>query len=135
MKKLNKLLLLCSPMSLSMVCHADDLPQSVPSQGPQVMLYFRQPLWSPGAHRVYGLRIEQSSAPSTLPIGVGVNPLRRREIFNLELGHNSAMRVEFARRLIWDVNRQEFGLGSIRPNLAFQLSAKTALPADTRTHP
>jgi hypothetical protein len=135
MKKINKLLLLCSTMSLSMVCHADGLPQAVPSQGPQVMIYFRQPLWSPGAHRVYGLRIEQTSAPSTLPIGVGVNPLRRREIFNLELGQHSAMRVEFARRLIWDVNRQEFGLGSIRPNLAFQLSPRTMQPVGSPPQP
>jgi hypothetical protein len=67
---------------------------------------------------------------------VGINPLRRREIFNLELGQHAAVRVEFARRLIWDVNRQEFGLGSVRPSLAFQLPQRTTTAADpAHTHP
>lgn len=119
-------------MGLTLACNAAEaLPPGVPSQGPQIMIYFRQPLWSPGAHRVYGLRLDQTSTPSSVPTSLGVNPLRRREILNFELGEHSGMRVEFARRLVWDVGRQEFGLGSTHPNLTFQLSPRSAATADT----
>jgi hypothetical protein len=115
-------------MSLSVASHAgDSFPQAVPARGPQIMIYFRQPLWAPGAHRIYGLRIEQTSAPSTTPSAVGINPLRRREILNFEIGQHADLRVQFARRLCWDVSRQEFGLGAFHPNLPFQLAPRSSV--------
>jgi hypothetical protein len=135
MRIIKRLFLCCSPMGLSMACYAADaLPPGVPSQGPQVMIYFRQPLWSPGTHRTYGLRIDQTSMPSAAPTSLGINPLRRREIVNFEIGQHSDMRVEFARRLVWDVNRQELGLGSTQPSLIFHLQPRIAASLDS-THP
>jgi hypothetical protein len=122
-------------MSLSVACQAGDgIPQAAPAQGPQVMIYFRQPLWAPGAHRIYGLRIDQSSAPSSTPNALGSNPLRRREILSFEIGQHADMRVEFARRLFWDVNRQEFGLGSFHSSVAFQLAPRPVV-ADSAARP
>lgn len=127
-----RLLLCCSAFGLSIACHAGDgVPPGVPSQGPQIMIYFRQPLWSAGSQRIYGLRIDQTSAPSTTPNAIGINPLRRREILSFEIGGHAGMRVEFARRLVWDVSRQEFGLGTTHPGLAFQLQPRTPVLANT----
>jgi hypothetical protein len=124
-------------MSLSMACHAGDaIPSSVPSAGPQIMIYFRQPLWTPGAQRIYGLRIDQTSAPSSSPNAPASGAMRRREIVSLEIGQHADLRVELARRLIWDVGRQEFGLGSIHPSLVFHLQPRAGAPADpARVHP
>jgi hypothetical protein len=127
-----KRLMLCSSLGFSMACHAGAaIAQAAPPHGPQIMIYFRQPLWSAGSHRIYGLRFEQTSMPSAAPNAVGFNPLRRREILSFEIGRHQDLRVEFARRLIWDVNRQEFGLGSLHPSLAFSLPPRPAILADT----
>jgi hypothetical protein len=118
-----KHLLLCGfPLGLSMACHAD-VPPGVPSPGPQVMIYFRQPLGCAGAHRIYGLRLDQGSGFSSSP-GAQVGPPRRRELLSFEIGYAADMRVQFAKRLVWDVNRKEFGWNGTHPTLAFRMPPK-----------
>jgi hypothetical protein len=127
----------CSALGgLPIACHAGDaIPQALPPQSTQIMIYFRQPMWSPGAHRTYGLRIDQASAPLTVPNAVGFNPLRRQEIFNFEIGPHADMRVEFGRRLVWDLNRQELALGSLRPGIPILFAPRSTLVADAPRPP
>jgi len=137
MRIIKRLLLYCSPLSLTLACHAADLPATgVPAQGPQIMLYFRQPLGGPGGHRVYGLRLDQGSSASGMPNPSAAAPLRRREILSFEIGQHTGMHLELGHRLFWDVSRGELALGSRQPTLPFRLPAATApAPQPARPHP
>jgi hypothetical protein len=95
------------------------------SRSPQITLYFSQTLWSPGtSFRVYGLRIEEVRA---LPNGPGRTPaaagsMRRSELFDLQIVPHSDIRMEFARRLVWDSTHGAFGPRSSPSGLAIGLS-------------
>lgn len=112
MRIIKRLALYCCLPWISLSCHAGDISMSAPPQhGKQIMIYFRQALGGRDAVRVYGLRLEQASMPSSSP-AVSVANLRRRELINLEIAPHADFRLEFGRRLIWDVGRHEFGWGS-----------------------
>jgi hypothetical protein len=124
---LRRLLLYCSPAGLTMACYAGDAaPPAMPAHGPQIMLYFRQPLGASGGHRVYGLRLDQGSAPVSVANPAVLAPLRRREIVNFEVGKHVGMHLELGHRLVWDVSRGEFAFGSIRPSVPFRLPAQSS---------
>jgi hypothetical protein len=95
------------------------------SRSPQITLYFSQTLWSRGtSFRVYGLRIEEVRA---LPNGPGRAPaaagsMRRSELFDLQIVPHSDIRIEFARRLVWDSTHGAFGPRSSPSGLAIGLT-------------
>jgi len=106
-------------LAWTLACRAADTGvQSVPTQAPQVMLYFHQPIGGHGAPRVYGLRIDQTSVPPSTAVVALANPFRRREILDLEFAPHSDLRVAFGRRLIWDLGTHEFGLYSRTSSVA-----------------
>ena len=92
------------------VC-AGNIAGMVPtSRGPQIMLYVRQSLWSPGTpFRVYGLRIEEVRAQPTSPQSGAVGSLRRSELVDLQVVPHSDIRIAFGRRLTWDFTYGAFG--------------------------
>ena len=125
MRMLKRLLFYCSPVGLSMACHAGDaLPPGMPAAGPQVMLYFRQPLGAPGSHRVFGLRLDQGAAPVSFASTAALAPLRRREILNFEFGKHTGIHLELGHRLFWDVSRGELALGAAQPTAPFRLPSQ-----------
>jgi hypothetical protein len=127
MRIAQQMILCCVPLGCSLACHAGDAVSNVPSQGPRIMLYVHQPLWFHGAPRTYGLRLEQTTAPSSSPAAAGVGTLQRREILNLEFGPHTETRLELGRKLTWDVGRREFGLSPLHPNIMIHLPSQTAL--------
>jgi hypothetical protein len=95
------------------------------SRSPQITLYFSQTLWSPGtSFRVYGLRIEEvrarANGPGRAPADAG--SMRRSELFDLQIVPHSDIRIEFARRLVWDSTHGAFGLRSSPSGFAIGLS-------------
>jgi hypothetical protein len=85
------------------------------------MIYFRQ--FFGGAHplRVYGLRLEQASLPPTSPAASLASLTRRRELVSLEFAPHTDTRLQFGRRVIWDVGRHEFAVGAMPSYNAFHL--------------
>jgi hypothetical protein len=120
-----QLLLFSSLLNWALACRAADAVSAVPgAHGPQLMLYIKQPLGTRGAPRVYGLRIERLATPPTLPTPAAIVSTGRREIVDLQIRQYSDVRVEFGRRVTWNVGRQEFGLSSNQPNMAMHLPAR-----------
>jgi len=118
--QLGKSAVLCGvSLAWTLSCRAGETGvQNVPTQAPQIMLYFHQPVGGHGGPRVYGLRIDQTSVPASSAVVALGNPLRRREILDLEFAPHSDLRVAFGRRLIWNLGTHEFGLYSRTSSVA-----------------
>ena len=121
MRTIKRLLLFCGPVSICLACHAGENLSGPPPHGKQIMVYFRQSIGGHGAGRVYGLRLEQASMPSASPSATIASLTRRRELINFEFAPHADIRLQFGRRLTWDVGRHEFGLGSAPIYNAFHL--------------
>jgi hypothetical protein len=69
----------------------------------QIMLYVNQPLWSRGlALRMFGLRIDKVRSLDSVSV-------QRNTLIDLQLRAHSDFRVEFGRRVTWNIRRGEFG--------------------------
>ena len=122
----------------AVVCPAADGLETVPSpHGPLMMLYLKQPLGARGATRIWGLRLEQAAPLPTQPAAlVGAMPgsptsamPNQREIVDLQIRHSADIRVEFGRRVTWNIGRREFGLTANQPSMALRPPLQPA-PAD-----
>jgi hypothetical protein len=136
-----QLLLFSGLLGWALVCRAADAISAVPgAHGPQMMLYIKQPLGARGATRVYGLRLEQmaTSATPTAPMP-GALPgelARQREIVDLQIRHDSDVRLEFGRRATWNIGRHEFGPSGNQPGMTIRLPmAVQPTPALARALP
>jgi hypothetical protein len=56
---------------------------------------------------VFGLRLDRSATPPDVRIINPESPLNRRPLVDLQMGANSALRLELDRRLTWDIDHQE----------------------------
>jgi hypothetical protein len=114
---------------------SDGLQTAPTAHGPLMMLYLRQPLGARGATLIWGLRLEQSTSTPTqpaaltngMPGALATAMPNQREIVELQIRHQADVRVEFGRRMTWNVGRQEFGLTANQPSMAIRLP--TAAPA------
>ena len=125
-----QLLLFSALLFRALLCPAaDGLGIAPAAHGPQMMLYIKQPLGASGAGRIYGLRLEQMASTPTLAAAGPMATTGRREIVDLQIRRYSDVRVEFGRRLIWNVGRQEFGLSANQPSMAIRLPARATSTA------
>jgi hypothetical protein len=116
----------------ALVCPAADGVGIVrAAHGPQMMLYIQQPLGVRGASLIYGLRLERLAPAPTLPSPVAIASTGRREIVDLQIRRYSDVRVEFGRRLTWNVGRQEFGLSGHQGSMAIRLPGHATSTAIT----
>jgi hypothetical protein len=93
----------------------------------QIMLYVNQPLWSRGVSlRMFGLRIDKLRPLDSVSI-------QRTTLIDLQLRAHSDFRVEFGRRVTWNIRRGEFGPEATSGN--FQMSVKNSRLADPLTPP
>jgi hypothetical protein len=130
---IQQLLLLGGLAGVAQVCPADGMAVAPGAHGPVMMLYVRQPLGTRGASRVYGLRLDQQggtrpqagamvdTVTSLMPAMPG-----QRSIVDLQITRASDVRVEFGRRVTWNVARREFGLTASQPSMALRLPAPQA---------
>ena len=133
-----QLLLSSGLLCWALVCPAADGLETVPSpHGPLMMLYLKQPLGARGATRIWGLRLEQAAPSPTQPAAlVGAMPgsptsamPNQREIVDLQIRHSADVRLEFGRRVTWNIGRREFGLTANQPSMALRPLLQPA-PAD-----
>jgi hypothetical protein len=112
------------------VCPADGMSVVPGAHGPLMMLYVRQPIGARGAPRVYGLRVEQQGG--TPPqAGATAGPVTsampgQRSIVDLQMSRASDIRVEFGRRVTWNIARHEIGLSANQPSMALRLPMPAA---------
>jgi hypothetical protein len=81
--------------------------EAVPAaHGPQIMLYVNAPLGTNGGGSLhwFGLKIEQLRTPPASP-QLSEIPIQRSPLVDLQLPAHSGLRVEFGRRLVWDIKR------------------------------
>jgi hypothetical protein len=84
--------------------------------GPQIMMYVTVPLDGHIHSHVFGLRLDKAStAPDMRDVRTlnPTSPLNRRALLDLQLGADSALRLELDRRLTWDFNRQQWHESSL----------------------
>jgi hypothetical protein len=53
----------------------------------------------------------------------------QREIVDLQIRHSADIRLEFGRRVTWNIGRREFGLTANQPSMALRPPLQPA-PAD-----
>jgi hypothetical protein len=76
--------------------------------GPEVTFYLTVPLGTASNGHVLGLRLDKTSVAPDVRIFTPDSPLNRRALLDLQLGADSALRLDLNRRLTWDVNRQQW---------------------------
>jgi hypothetical protein len=98
--------------------------------GGQITLYITVPLGgtSPAPGHVFGLRLDRTSAVAQGRIMNPDSPLNRRPVLDMQLGANSALRLELDRQLTWDINRQQWRLSSRPATFTLRLPARAAQP-------
>jgi hypothetical protein len=101
------------------------------SCGPQLMLYVTLPLSSRGSSSLprYGLRIGEFRRRPTTPQLVAVAPVQH-ELADLQVVAHSDVRVEFGRRLVWDIPRGAFGSQSALATSAIGVPIKGSRLSD-----
>jgi hypothetical protein len=86
---------------------------SARAAGPQIMMYVTVPLDGHAHSHVFGLRLDKATnAPDVRNIDPA-SPLNRRALLDLQLGANSALKLELDRRLTWDFDRQQWHESSL----------------------
>lgn len=113
--------------AIGTVCAGDPVGAAPAVRGPQIMLYVSQPLWSRGVSlRMYGLRMDRLRSVDSIAI-------QRTPLIDLQLQAHSDVRVEFGRRVTWDIRRGEFGPHS--NSVYFQLPIKNSSLGDPLARP
>jgi len=81
--------------------------------GPQIMMYVTVPLDGHSHSHVFGLRLDKAAISPDIRTINPTSPLNRRALLDLQLGADSALRLELDRRLTWDFNRQQWHESSL----------------------
>jgi hypothetical protein len=112
MRILQRILLLGAMLAMTppVVAAGAAVSAVAPPHGPMLMLYVSLPLWSAGASRIYGLRLEQISIHPLVQSGTFSVIAPPRSLIDLQWRRDADWRVEFGRRVTWDMQRREFGL-------------------------
>ena len=95
--------------------------------GAEVTLYLTLPLGGVSNAHVFGLRLDKSAAPPDVRIINPESPLNRRPLLDLQMGANSALRLELDRRLTWDIDHQELRQSSHPAFFTLRLPVHNAL--------
>jgi hypothetical protein len=110
-----------------MVAGAGLVPIVTAHAGPEVTLYLTLPLGGAANAHVFGLRLDRSAAPPDVRIINPDSPLNRRPLVDLQMGANSALRLELDRRLTWDIDHQELRQSSRPASFTLRLPVHNAL--------
>lgn len=122
-----------SMLSIRSACAGNVVSVAPASHSPQIMLYVSQPLWSRGdsSLRLYGLWIGKLLTPPTTPQLAAIAPFQRSGLIDLQILAHSDVRLEFGRRLIWNITRATFGPQSSQSVPAVGVQIKGIRLSDT----
>jgi hypothetical protein len=103
--------------------------------GPQIMMYITVPLNGHAHNHVFGLRLDKVAAPPDIREMNPTSPLNRRALLDLQLGADSALRLDLDRKLTWDFGSQQWHQSSLPATFALRIPTreKQATPASERS--
>ncbi len=122
------LALIGAPLLATGLCHAVEPGPVTGSPGTEVMLYVSQPIGPSGVSRHYGLRIDKHTTPvaASTATSSAAELAGRREIVNLSLAQHQNLRIDFGRRVSWDISRHELHLPTDLPSLKPEFRSRPA---------
>jgi len=119
-----------STISIRAACAGNVVSAAPVSCGPQVMLYVTLSSGGSSSRPVFGLRIgEFRKRPSTTQLVA--NPPISRELIDVQIVGHSDVRMEFGRRLLWNITRGAFGSQSSPVVVAIGVPIKGIRLADS----
>jgi hypothetical protein len=92
--------------------------------GPQIMMYVTVPLDGHTHSHVFGLRLDKAATAPDIRTFNPTSPLNRRAWLDLQLGADSALRLELDRRLTWDFNRQQWHESSLPATITLRVPTR-----------
>ena len=95
--------------------------------GPQIMMYITVPLNGHARNHVFGLRLDKVAAPPDIREMNPTSPLNRRALLDLQLGADSALRLDLDRKLTWDFGRQQWHPSSRPATFALRIPTREKL--------
>jgi hypothetical protein len=132
-RPLRGILVGCAALAVVASAQADRvlwLPSA--SLGPQVTVYVSQPLWARNtAARTYGIRLEQVRSDADFLRRNQFGTVHRKALIDLQLRRHSGLRLEFAARVAWDLERESFGLTSDESSRVIDLAFRIHEPPAT----
>jgi hypothetical protein len=106
---MKRLTLLCASLLATPVCFAADVIGAAPSaQGRQVVLYVQKSLGVQNATPTWGLRLDEMSALPGMTEAASAT-VHRRELVNFAMTPLERARVDFGKRMRWDLHAGSFG--------------------------
>jgi hypothetical protein len=96
--------------------------------GPQVTIYLTVPLGHTSGSHVFGLRLDRAAAPAGVQNMNPDSPFNRRALADLQLGADSALRLELDRRLTWDINKMQWRASSRPASVTLRFPVRIANP-------
>jgi hypothetical protein len=94
--------------------------------GPEVTFYLTVPLGGASHGHVFGLRLDHSVASPDIRVITPESPLNRRALLDLQLGADSALKLDLDRRLTWDINRLQWRDSSLPATFNLRLPTREA---------
>jgi hypothetical protein len=94
--------------------------------GPEITFYLTVPLGSGSHGHVFGLRLDHSVASPDVRVITPESPLNRRALLDLQLGADSALKLDLDRRLTWDINRLQWRDSSLPATFNLRLPTRAA---------
>jgi hypothetical protein len=98
--------------------------------GPELTFYLTVPLGGPSLGHVFGLRLDRNVASPDVRIITPASPLNRRPLLDLQLGADSALRLDLNRRLIWDISAQRWRPASLPATFTLRMPSLAAARAN-----
>jgi hypothetical protein len=125
-----------SIISMGAACAGNVVSTAPASGGPQIMLYLSQSLWGGGSSSLprFGLRIGTLRSPATRA-QLTVEPPMQRELIDLQFFAHSDVRLEFGKRVVWNITRGAFGPRSSQAVLATRVPIKSIRLSDAVRQP
>jgi hypothetical protein len=110
---MKRLTLVCAALLCAPLCSAGDFIGAAPSaQGKQVVFYVKKSLGERATPSTWGLRLDQMSALPGMTEAASAT-LHRRQLVDFAMAPLEHARVDFGRRMRWDLHAGTFG----SPNL------------------
>jgi len=88
-----------------------------------IMIYVSQPLWSRGASRICGLRLQQTAHQPSVVSGTFSAIAPPRALIDLQVRRGADLKLEFAHRVTFDMRRREFDISGQQRSLNADLIA------------
>jgi hypothetical protein len=97
-------------------------------------MYITVPLNGHAHNHVFGLRLDKVAAPPDIREMNPTSPLNRRALLDLQLGADSALRLDLDRKLTWDFGSQQWHQSALPATFTLRIPTREK-PATATNEP